>query len=101
MIVWFYGIKISEWRVKVAGNQSCVRFGRIRRLLVYGKRAGTTGAESIGVAPWCSDRVSSLVEYERRLNSLYGEGQQKFQVSKYVSLAELVDAPDLLYIVSW
>ena len=60
-----------------------------------------TGAGSIGVAPWCSDRVSSLVEYRWRLNRVYGEGQQAFQVSKYVSLAELVDAPDLLYIVSW
>ena len=68
--------------MKVAGNQSCVRFGRIRRLLVYGKRAGTTGAESIGVAPWCSDRVSSLVEYERRLNSWYGEGQHKSMDTK-------------------
>ena len=35
------------------------------------------GAGSIEVAIQCSDRVSSPVEYERRLNSWYGEGQHK------------------------
>ena len=63
--------------MKVAGNQSCVRYGGIRRLPVYGKSAGIVGAGSIEVATQCSDRVSSLVEYERRLNSWYGEGQHK------------------------
>ena len=36
-----------------------------------------TGAGSHRVATYGSDRVSSLVEYERRLNSWYGEGQHK------------------------
>ena len=36
-----------------------------------------SGAGSHGVATYGSDRVSSLVEYERRLNSWYGEGQHK------------------------
>ena len=35
------------------------------------------GAGSHEVATHGSDRVSSLVEYERRLNSWYGEGQHK------------------------
>lgn len=36
----------SEWRVKVVGNQSYVGYGGIRRLPVYGKRAGIAGAGS-------------------------------------------------------
>ena len=63
----------SEWRVKVVGNQSCAR------MRLFGSTIGGVplGAGSIEVATQCSDRVSSLVEYERRLNSWYGEGQHK------------------------
>ena len=67
---------ISEWRVKVVGNHSCVRLGN-RQESFSGPLHLITGAGSIEVATQCSDRVSSLVEYERRLNSWYGEGQHK------------------------
>jgi hypothetical protein len=57
---------ISEWRVKVVGNQSCVRLGKQLRDKTPPEFAG---AGSHRVATYGSDRVSSLVEYERRLNS--------------------------------
>ena len=57
---------ISEWRVKVVGNQSCVRLGEQLRDKTPPE---FTGAGSHRVATYGSDRVSSLVEYERRLNS--------------------------------
>ena len=69
---------ISEWRVKVVGNQSCVRLGNLWWTVVIPMVAECPGAGSIEVATQCSDRVSSLVEYERRLNSWYGEGPYDF-----------------------
>ena len=60
--------------MKVVGNQSCVRLGKQLRDKTP---PAFTGAGSNEVATHCSDRVSSLVEYERRLNSWYGEGQHK------------------------
>ena len=71
---------ISEWRVKVVGSQSCVRLGISVANLPRNRHHGASnsGAGSIEVATQCSDRVSSLVEYERRLNSWYGEGRHIF-----------------------
>ena len=64
--------------MKVSGNQSTVRIGGVYlECFVNLQSVYTTGAGSHRVATYGSDRVSSLVEYKRRLNSWYGEGQHK------------------------
>lgn len=55
-------ISNSEWRVKVVGNQSCMRLGEQLRDKTPPEFAG---ARSIGVATWCSDlspHWSNMVE---------------------------------------